>query len=270
MNLVPDVNAEHGRLLLLAPASAKIPRTFSGAETNPYRHASLLAASQRLRGRIYLEDKAIEHAELSSDGRYVQKVDEHSWHLLSLNGSGEICGCARYMSYPDNVKFDDTGVSRSPLSWSDEWGSQVRTAVESEIRFARRLGISYVEVGGWALTPEIRCTSEALRIALGMFSLARLLGGCIGMTTATRRHCSSSILRRIGGRRLTTNGVEIPRYFDPRYQCDMDILSFESALPNPRFEPWIEQLRTHLSTVPLVRGGVHIEQYVDRAAMTAA
>jgi hypothetical protein len=91
-----------------------------------------------------------------------------------------------------------------------------------------------------------------LRIALGMFSVARLMGGCIGVTTATERHCSSSILRRIGGSSLNTKGVEIPRYFDPRYDCQMEILRFDSSRPNPRFERWIEELRRYLSAVPVL------------------
>jgi hypothetical protein len=271
VNLVPGVNAAHGRLLLLAPADAPIPRIFTGVEWNPQHHGALLAGSQRLRGRVYLEDGAIDRSELSPDGRYVQSTDERAWHLISLNGHGEVCGCARYLAHSGRLDFDDTGVSNSPLSWSSEWASHFRSAVESEIELANRLGIDYVEVGGWALTPELRCTSEALRIALGMFSMARLLGGCIGLTTATRRHCSSSILRRIGGQPLMTEGVEIPRYFDPHYNCQMEILRFASARPNPRFEPWIEELKGHLSTVPVIRGSVPARQFVHRApAMTAA
>src|ERR1019366_8802890 len=101
------------------------------------------------------------------------------------NAHGDVSGCARYMSHSGQVHFDDTGVSNSPLSHSAAWGASLRTAVESEVRRANHLAIDFVEVGGWALTPELRGTSEALRIALGTFSVARLLGGCIGITTAT-------------------------------------------------------------------------------------
>src|ERR1035437_9638097 len=271
MNLVPGVNADHGRLLLLAPADAVIPNTLTGVEWDPQRHGDLLAELQRLRGRVYLEDGAIERSELSPDGRYVQPADERAWHLITLNGHGEICGCARYMAYSGRLHFDDTGVSNAPLSRAFEWAVSFQTAVESEIELANRLGIAYVEVGGWALAPELRCTSEALRIALGKFSMARLLGGCIGLTTATGRHCSASILRRIGGQPLMTEGLEIPRYFDPHYDCQMEILRFESARPNPRFERWIEELKNYLSAAPVIRGSVASEQFAPRApAMTAA
>jgi hypothetical protein len=143
--------------------------------------------------------------------------------------------------------------------------------MESEIALARRLRVAYVEVGGWALAPEFRGTSEALRIALGSFSLARLLGGCIGVTTATERHCSASILRRIGGQPLKVQGIEIPRYFDPRFDCEMEILRFDSARPNPRFERWIEELEGYLAGVPVIRGMVPNDLSVERdPALTAA
>jgi hypothetical protein len=265
MNLVQNVGAGHGRLLLLAPADAYIPETFAGVESNPQRHATILAGLQRLRGQSYLEDGAIDRSELERDGRFVQPADERAWHLVTMNGRGDVCGCARYIAHSGRLRFCDTGVSNSPLGQSREWALSLQIAVESEIELANRLGVDYVEVGGWALTPELRCTSEALRIALGMFSMARLLGGCIGLTTATERHCSSSILRRIGGRTLMANGIEIPRYFDSRYDCQMEILRFDSALPNPRFERWIDELKRHLSNVPVIRGTVHSD-LCDRRA----
>jgi hypothetical protein len=267
MNLIPGMNAGHSRLTLLAPADTFIPETFTRVEYNPQHHANVLAGLQRLRGQSYLEDGAIDHAELEADGRFVQAVDEHAWHLVSLNERGDVAGCARYISYSGRPRFSDTGMASSPLSRSVEWASHFRAAVESEIDLADRRGVDYVEVGGWALTPELRCTSEALRIALGMFSIARLLGGCIGMTTATRRHCSSSILRRIGGQSLVGHGVEIPRYFDPRYDCQMEVLRFDSATPNPRFESWIEELKRHLSAVPVIWGNAQSSPYGHRSAI---
>src|ERR1700722_921585 len=209
-----------------------------------------------------MEDGAISRSELTPDGRFVQPIDDFAWHLVRLNASGDVCGCARYMNNRADLRFCETGLSRTPLSRSVEWAGHLRAAVESEIALANRLRVDYVEVGGWALAPELRCSSEALRIALGTFSLARLLGGCIGVTTATKRHCSASILRRIGGQPLTTQGVEVPRYFDPRFDCEMEILRFDSARPNPRFERWIEELKGYLSGVPVIRSAVHHEEAV--------
>jgi hypothetical protein len=276
MNLVPSMKTGHSRLSLLAPADAVIPDSFAGVECNPGYRAIVLAGLQRLRGQTYLEDGAIDYSELEPDGRYVQEMDERAWHLVSMNGQGEVCGCARYIAHTGQVRFADTTVSRAPLSRDVEWAYRFRGAVDSEIELAVRLGVAYVEVGGWALTPELRCTSDALRIALGMFSLARILGGCIGLTTATRRHCSASILRRIGGQPLAWQGDPIPGYFDPRYDCQMEVLRFDSSRPNPRFELWIEDLQRHLSAVPVISANTHVDQLRSRASadcsseMTAA
>lgn len=271
MNLVPAMNSAHGRLVLLAPPDAFIPEAFTGVEWNPQRHQALLGGLQRLRGRIYSDDGAVDPSRLAADGRFIQPADTSSWHIISLNGHNEVNGCARYKAHTREVRFGDTGAANSPLGRSPEWAGALRNAVESEIELAGRLGIDYVEVGGWALTPELRCTTEALRIALAAYSMARLLGGCIGLTTATRRHCSSSILRRIGGQPLKSHGTEIPPYFDPQYDCRMEILRFHSAIPNPRFEPWIQALTDYLSAVPVIRGVVHSDsRLLLEPAMNAA
>jgi hypothetical protein len=259
MNLVPGKNAGHGRLLLLAPVDAFIPGDLARVEYNPQDRATVLAGLQRLRGQTYCEDGAIDYSDLEPDGRYVQEVDEQAWHLVSTNGRGEVCGCARYIAHSSGVCFADTTVSQSPLSRDVEWASRFKKSVESEIELANSKGVGYVEVGGWALASQLRCTSDALRIALGMFSLARVLGGCIGLTAATRRHCSASILRRIGGQPLSWQGDAIPSYFDARYDCEMEVLRFDSSTPNPRFEPWIEDLRRHLSAVPVISANAHFD-----------
>jgi hypothetical protein len=257
MNLVPGTNAGHGRLLLLAPADASLPDALARVEYDPPYRATVLAGLQRLRGQTYYQDGAIDYSDLEPDGRYIQEVDEQAWHLVSMNGRGEVCGCARYIAHSSGVRFADTTVSQSPLSRDVEWASRFRKSVESEIELANSKGVGCVEVGGWALASQLRCTSDALRIALGMFSLARLLGGCIGLTAATRRHCSASILRRIGGQPLSWQGDAIPSYFDARYDCEMEVLRFDSSTPNPRFEPWIEDLRRHLSAVPVISANAH-------------
>jgi hypothetical protein len=271
VNLVPCADSVQGHTVVLAPFDAYLPTSFNRVVRNPSRHAVLLSELQRLRGRVYLEDGAIHHSELTSDGRFVQAIDDSAWHLVRVNERGDVCGCARYMAYPRDLSFEDTGVSRTPLSRSGEWAGSLQTAMESEIALARRLRVDYVEVGGWALAPELRCSSEALRIALGTFSLARLLGGCIGVTTATKRHCSASILRRIGGQSLMSQGIEIPTYFDPRFNCEMELLRFDSERPNPRFERWIEELKDYLSGVPVIRGMASSERTRElNSEMTAA
>jgi hypothetical protein len=72
------------------------------------------------------------------------------------------------------------------------------------------------------------------------------------MSTATRRHCSSSILRRMGGQPLKCDGIPIPAYYDPQYGCEMEILRFRSWNPNPRFMLWVEEMRHSLQYIPVI------------------
>ena len=93
-------------------------------------------------------------------------------------------------------------------------------------------------------------------MALAMYSLSQELGGAIGISTATRRHCSASILRRVGGRPFACAGLELPAYYDPQFNCEMELLRFYSWAPNPRYVVWIEQIREQLRTIPVLTTGL--------------
>lgn len=237
---------ERLKFVLLAPKGAEVHPAFRNVNCEVGRYSEYLASMQTLRGRLYLEDGAIEPSDLSSDFRHVVPADRHSWHLLAVNRDGEISGFARYRPYSQAVSFDQLGVQHSSLAHCDEWSHKLRAAVESEIATAFARDMSYSEVGGWGLTEELRCTTAAIRIALATYALARIHGGSISIGTATLRHCSASILARIGGRQVCFNGVELPQYYDPQYKCMMRILRFDSDAPNPRYEPWIEAIREQL------------------------
>jgi hypothetical protein len=198
-------------------------------------YQNLITSMQRLRGTIYLEDGAIRQEQLTPDGRHIAETDGRSWHVLLVEGANRVAGCARYTPYPSHVPFQSLGVSRCALAYSDEWRGRLHAAVAQEVAAARHERISFVEVGGWALAAELRGTAEALRMVMASYALARLLGGCIGLCTATHRHHSSAILRRIGGRPLQADGVELPPYYDATYGCQMEVLRFDSRMPNERY-----------------------------------
>jgi hypothetical protein len=236
---------------LLSPPAAVVPRCFGKIETDASRREKLLADMQRLRGSVYLEDGAIDTSQLT-DGKHRVDADEGSWHLLVVDQDDRVCGCVRHHAHSNRAKFSHLGISRSALGRSEEWGQKLKAAVESELEISRRLDLPCVEIGGWALDAGIRGTSEAVRMALAMYSLSQELGGAIGISSATRRHCSASILRRIGGRSFEYDGLEIPPYDDPQFKCEMELLRFYSWAPNPRYSVWIEEMRQELRTVPVV------------------
>jgi hypothetical protein len=205
-----------------------------------------------MRGGVYLADGALQAYQLTADGRHVQRTDYDSWHLLAVDGNGEVQGCARYRHLTGAVGFDDLGVRDSWLAQCAQWGLSLRAAVELEIVRAKRYGTAFSEVGGWAIVPEKRCTTEALSIAMATYSLAQMLGGCVGISTATERHHSSSILRRIGGRSLEYGGTELPSYYDPQYRCRMEVLRFDSSAPDVSCRRWVAQMSQRLTGVSVV------------------
>jgi hypothetical protein len=246
-------------LVLLAPADCLIPASLTRRYFGRDRHSHWLSEVQRVRGRIYLEDGALQASQLSADGKHVQGADYDSWHLMVVDGNGEVQGCARYRHLTGNIGFDDLGVGESWLAQSEEWGSSLRAAVQSEIARAKQCGTAFSEVGGWAIVPERRCSTEALGIAMATYSLAQLLGGCVGISTATQRHRSSAILRRIGGRSLECEGTELPSYYDPQYRCQMEVLRFDSSTPDPSCRRWVEQLSKRLADVSVVANREPVE-----------
>ena len=242
----------HDELLLLAPPGSSIPESLSRQTIDHAKYVGWLSAAQKMRGQIYLEDGALQDSQLTADGRHVQSADYDSWHLMAVNGHGDVQGCARYRHLTGNVSFDDLGVRESWLARCDQWGASLRAAIELQIARAKRRGIAFSEVGGWAIVPEKRCTTEALRIAMATYSLARILGGCVGISTATERHRSSFILRRIGGQSLEHDGNFLPPYYDPQYRCQMEVLRFDSSSPDSSCVRWVEQLSRRMAGVSVV------------------
>jgi hypothetical protein len=253
-------NGSERQIVILAPESVAVPSAFHSVYPSSEHHAVFLAGLQRLRGEVYLRDGAIRPRELTSDGRHVQAADHAGWHILLVGADASVVGCVRFLRHEPDVTFQQLGVYRSALSRSEEWGPRLHLAVESEIARARQSGMSYVELGGWAIADGLRYSREARRTALTTYALTQLLGGSLCISTVTVRHNSAAMLRRIGGTGLEVDGVEIPRYYDPRYGCEMEILRFDSRHPGPKYQRPIEQVRGQLSMTPVICGLSQVER----------
>jgi hypothetical protein len=246
------VETVNSRLVLLSPSNASMPSTFENVDYMPLRHAQLMVDMQRLRGSIYLKDGAVERHQLTIDGRHQTPEDEKSWHLLMVDKRGHVDACVWYMAHNPNVSVDRLRVRHCPLLENAVWRRTLVGAVESELARAKQAGMGYAEVGGWAVAEQSRCTSEGLILALAGYSLGRLLGGALGITTATVRHCSSTILRRLGGTDLQIAGRTVPSYYDPQYKCQMELLRFDSRQPSSKYNALVEMLKRKLTEVLVV------------------
>ena len=239
---------------LLAPPQSRFTTRFASTKNSEQLYDHFLRSMQKLRGRVYLQDQAIKSWELDEDGRFYMHGDEQSWHLLLLDETKEVIGCAKYRVHSSNVAYQMLHVSQATVAKDPVLGSKVRAAVEADLRRCQQGNLAYVEVGGWALSEAWRNTRAALEILVGSFALGQLWGGCFGSCTATVRHSSSSILRRIGGSNYEFEGTPISSYFDPEYGCDMELLRFDYRAPSSRFLPLIKVLENSLAKSAVLSG----------------
>lgn len=238
---------------LLAPPQTGPDGTFGRSKINKQLYDHYLSSMQRLRGRVYLKDGAIQPCELDYEDRFRMRGDEQSWHFLLVGEDQNVIGCARYLVHRNTVAYEKLRISEAAQARDPYWGPKVRCAVEADLRRARAYDQSYVEIGGWALDEEWRGTKAALEILVASYALAHLWGGCVASCMATVRHGSSSMLRRIGGTSLTSAGETLPPHEDPQYGCLMELLRFDSRSPVQRFVPLIDQLTARLASATVVR-----------------
>jgi hypothetical protein len=247
-----NIASIENRLVLLAPHDSPIGSYFEDVHTNSAERRRLLAMVQRLRGSIYLDDGAIGRSDLSEDGRHQTPEDDKSWHLLMLDRQRRVSACVWYMEHPSDAAFSQMRARHTPLAVHPQWGSILEDAVHGELAEARRKKLRYAEVGGWAVSSACRCRSEGLLLALAAYSLGRIGSGTLGMTTATVRHSSSTILRRLGGSPLEARGTAVPPYFDARYDCQMELLRFDSRRPSRKYAGLIDSLKNKLAQVSVI------------------
>jgi len=238
--------------VFLAPSAGAVSPIFRRVETDDAQHATLVADVQRFRGGIYLKDGAIQAQDLTADGRHLTAEDDTSWHMLLLDEERRVKACALYLEHEADVTFDQLRVRHAGMAHDTEWRPKLMRAVQSELNLAKAAGMRYVELGGWAVTQDSRGTAGPLALALAVYGFSRRGAGALGMTTATFRHCSATILKRLGGDRFEVDGQVLPPYFDSRYQCLMELLRFDSRKPNSKYLGLIDQVRDTLQRITVV------------------
>jgi hypothetical protein len=238
-------------MVVLAPAAATIPHVFEKASEDPVAHQRILTSMQQMRGRVALREGAVKPYDLDRDGRHCMPGDDASWHLIRLDPDDNVKGCARVLVHPNTATFPQLRLASSAVARNPEWGGRVRQVVESDLLRASEQKVNVVEPGGWVLEEQLRGTTEAVLIALSAFAFARFIGTCLAYITATVKHHSSLILRRLGAESLYFGGEEIPKYYDSRYSCEMELLRLQSQGIHPRFESRLSFLHELLSMAPV-------------------
>jgi hypothetical protein len=239
-------------IVLVAPSEDAVPDSCSNVHVDAARYCALVGDIQRFRGSIYLHDGAVRRHQLTRDGRHVTPEDDKAWHILLRDGQDKINACILYHEHENTVHPEDLRVRHCPLATNSEWAPKLWKAVNGEIRKARRERLKFAEIGGWAVAPDSRRTSGPLTMVLAVYGFGRRHGGALGMTTATFRHSSAVILQRLGGSPFEVDGAPLAPYYDPRYDCMMEMLRFDSRHPNPKYLTLIDRLRDNLCDVQVI------------------
>ena len=244
------------RVQLLAPAEAGRLVSSTSIASDAELHRHYLSSLQRLRAQAYLDDGAIQPWQVDQNGRFWMDGDEESWHFLLVDEEERAVACLRLFLHENTVPFEQLRLNHCSLAKDPVWSVKLRAAVEEDLAEARRANIGYAELGGWAIAAEYRCTKAALETLVASYAWGQMIGNCLSSCTATSRHRSATILRRIGGKSLSANGEVIPPYSDPQYGCLMEILRFDSRDIDTRFAKLVEETRSKLEASTVVRPGV--------------
>lgn len=220
--------------------------TKSGTES----YTRYLDQIQRLRGRCYVDDGAIPASALDATGRHIQPEDLTAWHVLLMDDTGVI-GCVRMSFYaPELCSLDSFGLRHASIASDPEWGPRIRRSIDSDLRMLAARNQYAAELGGWAIAQDHRDSRAAMYLLTGCCALGRAHGDCICYGTATRRHGSLDILRRLGGCPLYDGTDVIPDYFDPRYGCEMGFVRFASMWTRVRIERYIREITSQFELFP--------------------
>ncbi len=230
---------------ILAPSRREVPKALMPAAVSSESHANLMFGLQMLRGGVYREYAGIA-ATLLPDGRHYHQLDDQSWHILLQDSEGQVVGCARYR--PIQGGFEQLICSKAAVALSPVTGHVFRSAFAQQVADAKRRGLHYGEASAWALSEKARCSTAAVNIALMSFALAEALGGGVGLTTASTRHHASLILRRLGGSPL----AGFAPYYEPMFDCSIELLHFDINQLEPRYESKLAEMREEVRKTPLL------------------
>ena len=230
---------------VIAPSELPLPVVFRNPCPDRLFYEATIGEIQRFRGRVYLEEGAIAASALDEQQRHFSDWDYRSWHLFILDPHTEICGCVR-MTCLRALRGSDLKLYELIQRMEPAKASGYTAALQAILDDNQASSLSTVEIGGWAVSKELRNTSKAMLLASACWSLGQIAGPQVGFASATQRNQSAEIIRRLGGSRLCHHGVELPPFFDTAYGCDMEILTFDSEKPAHEYEPTVVDLKKFL------------------------
>jgi hypothetical protein len=219
------------RTVVLASDGAYVPTECTNVAQNDSTYAGYVERIRSFRERIWQADGAIPQNGQDPHMDHFASFDEVGCHAILMNGADELVGCARYLMWDlrsGNFRLEQLAL----FPFLTRMASEQRALFVSAIQYflddsLARSPVSYrrlMESGGWAVDrrEENRYAAPllvAIGFALGLSNLC-----LVGLSAATVRHRSNSILKRLGMFELRYRSQALPTFFDPYHGCDMEIL----------------------------------------------
>lgn len=223
---------------------------------NPAARKECVSTLQKFRGAIYVADGAIPASALDEHGRHKSPADDDSWHLVVQDARSMVSGCMRVRLLLPEAHLCELQVMNAVNRLPNNARTAHLSAIASLREHALREGLLFGEVGGWAVTRALWNTSIGVTLAVAVWPLCRLLGGTVAVATATMRHQSASLLRRIGGFALTYRDRQLAPFFDADFGCEMQILAFSSRQLCSRYEALACEIEQHFQKEVLASQGL--------------
>ena len=245
-----DVN-----LTVVAPSADRIPEWLPNVLVDEGVYSDTIDDIQRFRGYVYVQDKAIPTSALDTQGRHVSEYDYHAWHLILRDRRQDLCGAIRVgiVAYgAENRNMDDLQIVQYLSRMTPEGKAPLETSVMAFLNRCYSLQPSICEPGAWAVAEDVRKGRLAPVLAASIWSLLRAVGGAAGVATATTRHQSSEILRKMGGFELFADGLPLPAFYDAHHDCLIELVGFDSGYLNPRLEATVLEVEEYINDLPII------------------
>jgi len=225
---------------------------------------------QRFRGRVYVADGAIPASALDEAGRHYQEFDFENYHLCLRNWQGRIGGCLRLRLHERTAEVRDLWLHELIKRMHPDMAESCYAALTSLFEMSRRDNVRIGEIGGWAVDEEFRNHRVSTLLPIAGWALYQIVGNAFGVASATRRHHSAAILKRIGGFELKHGDEQLPCFMDDFHGCELELLGFDSRRPNPKYEKLVTDLKAFLLSRVRTASTRQFEQQIREVAANAS
>jgi hypothetical protein len=231
---------------VIAPAHRPVEGVFADVIEDPQQYRQRLTELQQFRGHVYTQEGFLRRDALDRDGRHVSSLDPGRWHLLICDQQKAIKACLSLRLFDELPELEDLYVYDIVRRSAGANLLKYRHALLQMIERSRERRVMFGEVGGWAVSPDVRNGAATVTTVLGAWALMRFVGEWIGVATVGKGRKAERVLSKLGGFRLPEGDGFLPHFFDSDYNSNIEILAFDSRQPCPEAIEAIHCLRRRL------------------------